>query len=157
MPRRSTAPRIASLQERIRRAQQAVDREAAQANQQKLQTAISFGATLLGAFMGRKALSASSLGRATTAVRGVGRSMKESQDVTRAAENVEALKEQLAALEGQFQSETEAVGTKLDSSTEILETLTLWPKKTNISVRLVALAWAPYWETADGPATPAWE
>ena len=155
--RQKNAPRIASLQERIRRAQQAVDREAAQANQQKLQTAISFGATLLGAFMGRKALSASSLGRATTAVRGVGRSMKESQDVTRAAENVEALKEQLAALEGQFQSETEAVGTKLDSSTEILETLTLWPKKTNISVRLVALAWAPYWETADGPATPAWE
>src|SRR5438132_5786302 len=59
--RQKNAPKIAALEERIRRAQQAVDREAAQAKQQKLQTAISFGTTLLGAFMGRKALSASSL------------------------------------------------------------------------------------------------
>src|SRR6186713_2512140 len=46
------ASRINSLQERIRRAQQAVDKEKAQANQAKLQTAISLGTTLIGAFLG---------------------------------------------------------------------------------------------------------
>jgi hypothetical protein len=75
------APKIATMQERIRRAQQAVDRETTQASQAKIQTAISIGTTLLGAFLGRKAVSRSTLGTATTAMRGVGRSMKELEDI----------------------------------------------------------------------------
>ena len=61
-----------------------VRREEDQASQQRTQTMVSFGATVIGALLGRKAVSASTLGRATTAVRGVGRSVKESQDVGRA-------------------------------------------------------------------------
>src|SRR5262245_44891538 len=71
--RKKYAPKLAVLQEKIRRAQQAVERESQQAQQAKIQAAVSFGATLLGAFLGRKAMSAANLGRATTAVRGVGR------------------------------------------------------------------------------------
>ena len=56
--------------------------------------AVSLGATIFGALLGRKAISASSLGRATTAARGMSRIGKESQDVTRATENVTALKSQ---------------------------------------------------------------
>jgi hypothetical protein len=48
----------------------------------------------------------STLGRATTAARGVGRSMKEGQDVERAQENVEAISQKLADLEADFQAET---------------------------------------------------
>ena len=59
--RRKYAPKIATLEERIRRAEQAVEREAEQAKQQKMQTAISFGATLLSAFLGRKTMSRSSM------------------------------------------------------------------------------------------------
>ena len=68
--RQKYAPRLAALQERIRRAEQAREREAEQATQAELQTAISFGATLLGAFIGRKAVSVSTVGRATTACAG---------------------------------------------------------------------------------------
>jgi len=60
------------------------DVEAEQAKQQKIQTAISMGATLLGAFVGRKAISYSTLGRATTTLRGAGRTLKETQDIERA-------------------------------------------------------------------------
>lgn len=52
--RQKYAPKIAALEERIRRAEQAVAREEEQAKQQKLQTAISFGTALLGAFLGKK-------------------------------------------------------------------------------------------------------
>lgn len=155
--RRKYASRIVALEERIRRAQQAVDREAEQAKQQQLQTAISFGATLLGAFLGRKAASASTLGRATTAARGVSRAMKERQDIGRASETVEALQQQLADLEAQFQGEVRALETRIDPLTENLETVSVRPKKTDISVRLVALAWAPHWLDAQGTATPAWQ
>src|SRR6185369_6315385 len=82
--RRKYAPKFAQLEERKRRAEQAVAREAEQAQGQKVQTAISFGATLLSSFLGRKRTSLTTLGRATTAARGVSRSMKESQDVGRA-------------------------------------------------------------------------
>jgi hypothetical protein len=153
--RQKYAPKIAALEERIRRAEQAVARESAQVSQQGIQTAISIGATLLGALMGRKALSTSTLGRATTAMRGAGRMLRERQDVGRAEENLTALQQQLADLEGEFKAE--AAATSRDPLTEALEPVTLRPAKQNISVRLLALAWAPWWKTGDGELTPAWE
>jgi hypothetical protein len=150
------APKAAALQERIRKAAEAVAREQAQATQQKVQTAISFGTTLLGAILGRKTVSASTLGRATTAARGVSRSMKESQDVGVAQENVAALQQQLAELNAEAEAAAGEVQSKVDPLTEALETVTIKPKKANISVQLVALVWTPYWCDAQGTATPAW-
>ena len=155
--RKKYAPKVAALQDRIRRAQQTVERETQQAQQAKMQAAVSFGATLLGAFLGRKAVSAATLGRATTAVRGVGRSMKESQDIARAGETVEAMQQQLADLEAQLQAETSALEVSTDPAAEKLEPITLKPKKTNISIALLTLAWAPYWRESGGAKTPAWE
>ena len=48
------AAKHATLTERIRKAEQAVDREAEQARGAKVQTAISLGSTILGAFLGRR-------------------------------------------------------------------------------------------------------
>jgi hypothetical protein len=141
--RERCAAKIATLQDRIRRAQEAVARESSQATAQKLQTAISFGATLLGAFMGRKAISTSTIGRATTAARGVGRTMKEAGDVQRAGETVQELQAQLADLEQQVQAETQAVAAKYDTGALQLQTVSLKPKKTQITVQLVALVWKP--------------
>ena len=150
--RRKYAPKFAQLEERKRRAEQAVAREAEQAQGQKVQTAISFGATLLSSFLGRKKTSLSTLGRATTAVRGVSRSMKESQDVGRAEENVAAVTQKIADLEAEFQAETAALENTFDPQTEPLEKVSLKPTKANIAVKLVTLAWAPYLNNK-----PAWE
>jgi hypothetical protein len=145
--------KINTLQERKRKAQQAVEREKEQTKQAQMQTAISFGSTLLGAFIGRKG---SGVGRATTAVRGVGRSLKEQTDVGRAEDTVEALDEQLKALNTEFEEKTSELESKLDAQGETLETLTIRPKKTAINVQVVALAWAPYWKDANGVLTEAW-
>jgi hypothetical protein len=155
--RQKYAPKIAALEERKRRAQQAVEREAEQARGQKMQTAISFGATLLSSFMGRKAVSLSSLGRATSAARGVGRSIKESQDVGRAEESVAAVDQQMAELDAQFKEETAAMEASGDPQTETLETTVVKPKKADIAIKLLSLAWAPYWHDSQGQKTPAWE
>jgi hypothetical protein len=154
--RKKYAPRIAALEERLRRAQQAVAREKEQVTQQGLQTAISVGATLLGAFLGRKAVGATNIGRATTAARGVGRVLKERQDITRASDTEEALRQQLADLDAEFKSEMAALEAKTDPTTEPLESVPVKPKKANIAVRLVALTWAPHWQDPQGKTTPAW-
>jgi len=141
--RKSYAPKTAALQEHLRRAEQARQREAEQAKAAHIQTAISVGATLLGAFLGRKTISATSLGRASTAARGVGRSIKEAQDAARAGETIEALKRQLEELEAEFKREADAVAAKMDPLTERLEAVTLMATKSNIAVKLLGLAWLP--------------
>jgi hypothetical protein len=154
--RQRYAARLSSLQERIRRAEQAVDREKEQAKQQKMQTAISVGVTILDAFLGgRKVVRSGTIGRATTAARSAGRILKEGQDVGRAQENVQALQQQLAELEAQASRESEALRTAVDPLSEELQALEVKPKKTDISVRVLSLGWAPYWRDERGGVATA--
>jgi hypothetical protein len=155
--RRKYAPKIAALQDRIRRAGQMVERQQAESRSSQMQAAISVGASILGAFLGRKTISAANIGRATTAIRGAGRAIKESQDVGQAEENVSALQQQLADLEAQFKTETDALATATDPLNERLETVSLKPTKANITVKLVALAWAPHWRDEKGVLTQSWQ
>jgi hypothetical protein len=155
--RQKYAARFAQLEERKRRAEQAVAREAEEAKDQKFQTAISFGATLLSSFMGRKRTSMSTLGRATTAVRGVSRTRRQADDVDRAEDNVAAVTQRLADLEAEFKAEVETIDRSFDPQTEQLGTVSLKPTKANINVKLLTLVWAPYWQNVQGEARPAWE
>jgi len=154
--RQKYAAKAVALDEKIRRAQQTVERESEQATQQKLQTGLSIGATVLGALFGRKTLSTATLGRATTAARGVGRTMKESQDIDRAKETLAAAQQLKGDLEAQIQAEVGALGGAMDPLTETLTPFVVKPKRTEVSVQLVALAWAPVWEDDQGSRTPAY-
>jgi hypothetical protein len=149
------APRIARLEERIRTAEAAVEREQSQSTQQSLQTAVSIGATILGAFLGRKTISASSIGRATTAVRGAGRVLKERGDVGRAAENVQELAGQRDELQRALDEELARVQAAVDPLTEQLENIALAPKKKDVAVSMTALAWVPYRRDGKGGIAPA--
>jgi hypothetical protein len=154
--RQKYAPKITTLQDRIRRAEQAKERQQSEARSSQVQAAISVGASILGAFLGRKTISASNIGRATTAIRGAGRAIKESQDVGQAEENVAALQQQLADLESQFKSESETLAAATDPLNEKLESIAIRPSKSNIAIKLVALAWTPYWRDNRGALTQAW-
>ena len=155
--RKKYAAKLAALDEKIRRAQLSVDRESEQASQQKLQTAVSLGATVLGALFGRKAITTSTLGRATTAARGMGRTMKESQDIDLAKQNMAAAQQQKAELEAQIEAEVGTLSGALDPSSQSLAPFALKPKRTDIAVQIVALAWAPAWDVGNGSLTPAWK
>lgn len=154
--RQKYAPKIAALQDRIRRAGYMVERQQAESRSSQMQVAISVGASILGAFLGRKTISATNIGRAATAIRGAGRAIKESKDVGQAEENVSALHKQLADLESQFKLETDALTAATDPLTETLDTVSLKPTKANINVKLVTLVWTPHWLDGKGVLTSAW-
>jgi len=139
--RRKYAPRQAALDDKLRRAQQSVEKESQQATGQKLQAAISVGATLVGALFGRKVMTASTIGKATTAVRGVGRSMKESEDIARAQETLDAIQAQRQALDDELKAETAKLEAAGDPATEVFERISVKPKRTNVTVKLVGLMW----------------
>jgi hypothetical protein len=150
-------PKVAALEERIRKAEQTVDRERSKSRSSMWGTIASVGSTIAGAFLGRKRISATTITKATTAVRGVGKSIKDEGDVGRAKENVEALQQQLEELEANFKDELAGLDKKIDPTTIALETKTVKPKKTNIAVKTVALAWTPYWHSAGTDGVPAWQ
>ncbi|MGH7573407.1 MAG: ATP-binding protein, partial [Gemmatimonadota bacterium] len=110
------------------------------------------GATVLGTLFGRRGL-----GRATTAARGVGRSMEQAGDVGRAEENVAKVREELAELDTQLKAEIETLEDRIDPLTEALESVTIRPEKSDVSARLVALGWLPWWAGPDGVRAPARE
>jgi len=134
-------PKVTRAAEKIRRSQESVAREQQQASQQKLQTAVSFGATLLGAVMGRKAVSMSTLGRATTAARGVSRSSKEAADVAQAEQRQREAEEELKAIEAELEREVRELQDAAPDAA--IETTEIKAKKTGVDVRLVTLVWKP--------------
>jgi hypothetical protein len=132
------AAKIARATDKVRRAEEALGREQQQVSQQKVQTAVSLGATIVGALLGRKVVSASTLGRATTAARGVSRSMKEAEDVATAQQRLTDAQEELATLQQEMESDAAAIAAASDPE---IETMEVNAKRGGVDVRLVALAW----------------
>ena len=82
--------------------------------------------------------------------------MRESQDVGRARATLRSHQQRLGDLEAEFEAETEELRVLYDPTTVELEEVQVRPKKKDIAVSMVALAWAPYWERSAGEAVPAW-
>ena len=139
--REKHASRLRTAEDKLRRAEAAVERENQQASESKMSAAVSFGATVLGALIGRKAVSATTLGRATTAAKSMGRISRESGDVARATSTVTTLEQQLADAQAALESDLQAVQGEWDPQAEELERLVVKPKRGSVSVQLVGLVW----------------
>ena len=148
--RQKYAPKIASLQEQLRKAEARVEREKAQASQQTWSTALSMGSSILGAMFGRKIMSSTNINRAASSMRSAGRTMQQRQDVTQASESVEAVQQRLADLDAEFKAETEKVQSGFDPAALELEEMSIQPKKSDISISQVALVWEPWIVRGDG-------
>jgi hypothetical protein len=83
------------------------------------------------------------LGRATTAARGVGRIGREAQDVARARANVETLTAQRAALAASLEAELQQVQHEWSADAETFERVVVKPKRGGVQPQLVALVWRP--------------
>ncbi len=152
--RQKFGPKLATLQEQVRKAEQRKDKEADQAKSQAWGTMLSVGSSLLGAFMGKKTLTATNISKVATAARSAGKLVKERSDINYAEDNIEAVQQRLADLNAEFKAETEKIQAALDCETIALDEVTLQPKKTDITINQVALVWAPWSVDADGHATP---
>ena len=146
--RRRFEARAATLQDRLRRAEHAAARRAAQSQQAVLNTGVAMLGGLLGAVLGGSARS--QLGRASTAARGAGRVAQTRQETVMAGESVEAVRAQLQDLERELENELRLLDDAADAEAP-LEQVIVRPNLNAISLRLVALAWLP-----DGPSGPLW-
>lgn len=135
--RKKYAPKKAALDERLRRAQSALETQKAQAANAKMQTAISIGTSILGAFLGRKTSRA--ITGAGTAARGISRSIKEGGDVAGAEAAMAAIQNQIAALDAEFAAEARAIST----AEPLIESLSIKAQAAGVAPPRVSLAWIP--------------
>jgi len=154
--RKRFAPKLVQLKRRMERAQQRLEREREQYQERKFSAAVSIGATLLGALFGRKVVSAGTVGRATTAARGIGRAAAERGDIARAEGSFAAAAAELEELEQQLEEELAVVERDLDPDTAGVERLSVAPRKSDCEAGVPLLVWCPWLVSDDGHAEPAW-
>jgi Helicase HerA, central domain len=130
--------KVERLEERLRKAEQRREKEAEQAQQIKLDTALRIGSTILGAVLGRRTGR-----RSGTALRSVTRSWRDSQDVDRAQEDIEKVKQELAALNAEAEQGIQQLQERLDPMNQEFTKTEVRPRRTDVEVDFVGLAWVP--------------
>jgi molybdopterin converting factor small subunit len=147
------AQKVRTLDDQLRRAGERVARERSQQTQSRLDTAVSIGSSVLGALFGGKR---GALGRIGTAARSAGRMQRESGEVVRAEEGLDVLKARLAELNTSIEQEVATLSQSLDAGRLALRRVSIAPRKGDIAVGNVMLAWVPWRTGADGLPAPAW-
>lgn len=135
--------KIATLEERIRKAEQKVEKEKVEASQARMNSVISLGASILSTVLGRRRLGIGNVGRAGTAVRGMGQASRADDDVRRASEDLYTYQQKLEELEEELKHEIASIERSYDPITIPIENISLKPRKTDVDVQQLLLAWIP--------------
>ncbi|HOL46181.1 MAG TPA: ATP-binding protein [Candidatus Saccharicenans sp.] len=149
--RQKYASKISRLEKQYLTAQQRLQREEEQYKEKVAQSAISAGATIFGAILGRKSYQ---VGRATTTARSASRAYYEKMDIKRAQEQVELTRARLEEIEKELQREADQIVSLYDPAGEQLETVALRPKKKDLALIWSGLLWLPVWHLASGNQEP---
>ena len=95
--------------------------------------------------------------RAASAARAAGRAAKQHGDVDQAGDSLEVLQRKYAGLEAKFREEVGQLDAALRPEALALERLPIRPRKADITVEQVVLAWTPWKVGAHGRPEPAYQ
>jgi prefoldin subunit 5 len=141
--RKKYSSKLDQLEERHRRAKQAVEQKNAMAAQRKVEAAVSAGTALLGALLGRKTISATSVSRIGTAVRSTSRAFKSGQEISGAVETLQSIEAQIQELQLELEQQLEKISANYNMLEEKLESVEIRAISGNITVHFMGLAWVP--------------
>lgn len=132
-----------TLEERLRKAIQKVEKQNSQAAQKKVDAAVNIGSAVLGSLFGRKVTSRASVSKFGTALKSTNRAMKSGDSVNQAEETVESIELQIAKLQEELQVEVEKISQKYNMEDEEFEVIEIRPTANNITIHFIGLAWSP--------------
>jgi len=159
--RRKYEGKLDRLETRLAREEQELEEDHAEYEARKREELISAGESvvgLLGIFGRRSSVAASKAAgkrRMTTSARA---------DVKESEEEVARLQEEIEEMRQEMEEEAKAITEKWAATLDDIEAYAVKPRRSDVDVEMVALAWAPYWEvgyrSARGSLThdrmPAW-
>jgi hypothetical protein len=132
--------RIERLGGRLRKEEQELITDEADYEARKREERITLGETVLSFFMGRRHTRAVS-----TVVRKQRLSEQAKLDIEKTRREMTGLEEDIAELEAELQAAAKEISRKWADLLDDLTTEELHPRRSDIEVRLVALAWLPSW------------
>lgn len=130
--------KIATLKNRLSRYEGKWKQKQQKAWIQKIQTALSFLVAIIGAFFG-KGVTKGTISQTGTSLRRAGQISKDSQEASQAEEDFNALSQQIDDLEEQKNKEISDI--QLDKSVLGISELSLRPRKNDIFIEKIGLAW----------------
>ena len=149
--------RFASARERVLRAEERVKREQSQYKEKSYSSFISIGSSILGALMGRRVATQTNVSKAATAMRSAGRLSSGKESLARSIERLEIEQKKLRELEDQFDRDVEQLDQSVNPETLNVTPYPVRPRKTDITVAEVALAWLPFACDQTGRTMPLFE
>jgi hypothetical protein len=141
---RKYTTKFSTLDDKIRRAEQKIEKEKAQKSSKTLSTAVSFGTSVLGALFGRKLASATNISRAGSAIKSASGILSEAGDVRAAEEQYAALLQEREELNTTVETEVQQIADSLDTDLMKFGSMELSPRKTDTAIDRITLLWLPY-------------
>ena len=143
-----------ALETKLRAAQQRVEREKADYDHEKWNTALSFGQSILGALLGNKIASRTNVTRSTAAAKKLGKAAQQRSDLQLATDSLDELLAQKYKLEEQCEAEVHELQDRFSVESLTLEPLVIPCRKTDINIDLLCLLWVPFAVDHQSIATP---
>jgi len=132
--------KLDTLEDRLRRYEARLAERKADVAARKRETAVSVGESVVGLFLGRR-----STRMASTALSKQRQAAKAKLKVEETEDDVRALQEDIDELEEELQDEVAAIQERWEDALEDFEETKVTPRRTDIQIDLVALAWVPHW------------
>lgn len=139
-----------TLEDRIRRAEQKVEREKAQRSEKTMSAGISVLTSIAGALFGRKLRSVTNVTRAGSAMKSASSLAKETADIRHANDALESLLERRAELNADVEADVARIQDELDPAMMELEQEEIKPRKSDIEVTRLQLVWIPHTQNRRG-------
>jgi len=130
-----------SLEEKLDRAYARLEKEKADVSSKTTNTFLSFGMTVLDAFLGRKRVKRGTISKAGRAIKDASRLSKEKMDVRHAEERVRQLEDELRKLDADFEKEMELIAEKYSPSNFPVEEFYITPRRSDFSDIDVFILW----------------
>ncbi|MCG3211629.1 MAG: hypothetical protein FOGNACKC_05275 [Anaerolineae bacterium] len=137
---RTYEPKIKRLEDKLRKEERELAEGEAEYSARQQEQWVGIGESVLGFFMGRRS------------TRAVSSAMSKRRMANRAYEDIEESKaaiaemqKDIAELETELKEASEEITSKWENALENLTTEEITPRRTDVNVRLVALAWVPSW------------
>lgn len=137
--------KLERLEKKLVREERELDEDQAEHKSRKSQELLSAGETLLGMFgmLGRKRK-----GGLSSAARRRRMTSRAKEDIRESQQEIASLEDELARMRDQLADDVAAISEKWDDVLANVESFEVAPRRSDVRIDVVALAWAPVWISA---------
>lgn len=139
--RQKMEKKFVTLRDQIRRAEDRVERTREMHSEKKMNTALSFGSTLLGAFLGSKKMSVTNVNRTRSSFTQASKLGKSKEEIQRAEDELAARTQQYTDLEAQLEKDMETIKEKYLPENLVVDEQVLPFRKSDLRFEFFGLLW----------------